>query len=291
MDYLKWNEHPYAGEAHAPSDGEAPHAGSWVPFFLKNNEDGTFSDPNDRMIRLNITHPDKINWEKQLVKVEDVLENITKKEIDIAKYYGTGVATKQWTPVIDRLIDSYGVSAPHAARILAITEAAINDAFIVAWELKYKWLVARPNQYNPNLRTILCTPRHPTYPSGHATIAGCAEEVLSYFFPGAKGKLHKVAETNAKSRLYGGVHFPVDNDEGLKLGRQIGRIVANHVSKQVDNRNLPIDRHYSRHTLVSINPPTDYQQVIPYDFSEECQSLVRNMTRSEEIHEKPRLYI
>ncbi|WP_226670627.1 vanadium-dependent haloperoxidase [Metabacillus litoralis] len=240
---------------------------------------------------MNITHPDHIHWERQLTKVEDVLDNITEEEIDIAKYYGTGVATKQWTPVIDRLIDSYGVSAPHAARILAITEAAINDAFIVAWALKYKWLVARPNQYNPNLETILCTPRHPTYPSGHATISGCAEEVLSYFFPGAKGKIHQIAEADAKSRLYAGVHFPVDNDEGLKLGRQIGKIVANHVSKQVDDRNLPIDKPYRRKNNVQLTPPSDYRQVIPYAFSDECQSLIRNRKKIEEVLEKPKLYI
>jgi hypothetical protein len=33
-------------------------------------------------------------------------------------------------------------------------------------------------------------------------------------------------EQCAQSRLYAGVHFKVDNDEGLRLGRQIGGIVV-----------------------------------------------------------------
>ncbi|MDQ0224099.1 hypothetical protein [Metabacillus niabensis] len=31
---------------------------------------------------------------------------------------------------------------------------------------------------------------------------------------------------SAQSRLYAGVHFKADNDEGLRLGRQIGEMVV-----------------------------------------------------------------
>ena len=33
-------------------------------------------------------------------------------------------------------------------------------------------------------------------------------------------------EESAESRLYVAVHFKVDNDEGLRLGRQIGEMVV-----------------------------------------------------------------
>ncbi|MDQ7865031.1 hypothetical protein RCO48_39790 [Peribacillus frigoritolerans] len=33
-------------------------------------------------------------------------------------------------------------------------------------------------------------------------------------------------EESAQSRLYAGVHFNVDNKEGLNLGRQIGEVVV-----------------------------------------------------------------
>jgi len=291
VDYLRWNEHPYAGESKPPRNGEEPLAGSWTMFYLSKSDEGIFKDPDGQKIRLDITHPSRINWDRQLTKVHHVLDHLTEEEINIANYYGTGVATKQWTPIIDKLIDSYGVTAPHGARILAITEAAINDAFIVAWTLKYNWLVARPNQLDPTLETILCTPRHPTYPSGHATVSGCAEEVLSYFFPGARRKIHHEAEMDALSRLYAGVHFPIDNTEGLKLGRQIGKIVTSHVKQELNERNQPIDRPYRARTTTLLSPPEDYSQVIPYDFPTGCQSLVKGQKKVSEIMVQPKLYL
>jgi hypothetical protein len=38
--------------------------------------------------------------------------------------------------------------------------------------------------------------------------------------------MSQLMEQSAQSRLYAGVHFKVDNDEGLKLGRQVGEIVV-----------------------------------------------------------------
>lgn len=290
MDYKRWDKYPYAGEKFPPKNGEEPLAGSWTTFYLQANN-GEFLTPSGRPIQLNIKHPDSINWDKQLEKVHQVLRNLTENEIQLAKYYGTGVATKQWTPIIDKLIDSYQVSAPRAARILAITHAAINDAFVVAWALKYKWLVARPNQLDQDLETIICTPRHPTYPSGHATISGCAEEVLQYFFPGARRKLHQIAEDDAASRLYAGVHFPIDNEEGLKLGRQIGRIVVNHVQQETNIRGNHIDHPYRRATSTPLTPPEDYSQFIPFDFKDNCSSLIKGDEMKEIIVVKPKLYI
>ncbi|WP_240189800.1 vanadium-dependent haloperoxidase [Bacillus sp. P14.5] len=185
-------------------------------------------------------------------------------------YYGSGVPTKQWTPVIDRLIDTYNVSPTAAAQILAYVQGAVNDAMVVTWDLKYKWDVARPDQYDQTMETLICTPRFPTYPSGHAVMSGCSETVLSYFFPREARKLNKIAEDDAVSRLYGGVHFPSDNSEGLRLGRTIGRSVINHVKGQRGFDPRMISRDYNNANLL----PEDYRQFIPYDFPPDCSSLV-----------------
>jgi hypothetical protein len=79
---------------------------------------------------------------------------------------------------------------------------------------------------------VLFTPRFPAYPSAHATVAGCAETVLSYFFPQESSEIKKIMEESAQSRLYAGVHFNVDNNEGLRLGRQIGEVVVSYLSAQ-----------------------------------------------------------
>ena len=180
---------------------------------------------------------------------------------------------KQWTPVIDRLIDTYDVPPTTSGRILSAVHGAMNDAFVIVWDLKYGFDVARPNQYDQTMKTLLCTPRFPTYPSGHATVSGCAETVLSYFFPREARNLQRIADDNALSRLYAGVHFPIDNDEGLNLGRYIGNIIVNHLKTQENFDLDPIDKPYRKYKNADLFPE-NYKQFIPFDYNDSCNSLL-----------------
>ncbi|HEX3032846.1 MAG TPA: vanadium-dependent haloperoxidase [Bacillota bacterium] len=272
-NYKLWTELPYAGETEPPSNPSEPHAGYWPLFFFRRDLQGHLTDPSGKPVKLRIKDPHLINWQKQLQKVQSSLDNLTEDQIKKATYWGTGGATKQWTPIVDRLIDTYGVTAPKAARILAAVNAGINDAFVVAWSLKYTWLVARPNQLDSGLATLLCTPRHPSYPSGHATISGCASEILQYFFPTEADHLKALADECALSRLYAGVHFQADDDEGLRLGKQLGRLII----RQLRNHKYhckPIDIPDMNGKNAEL-PPPPYEQVIPFDFAQTCESLVR----------------
>ena len=269
--YRLWNELPYAGESKPPTNPEQPFAGSWPLYYLKRNSNGGFRTLGGKPIKLDIKDPNSIRWNHQLRIVQNTLKMLTPKQITIARYWGTGVPTKQFTPVIDRLIDTYGLTASKAARVLAAVHAGINDVMIVTWYLKFAWLVTRPNQLDHNLATVLCTPRHPTYPAGHSTVAGCAETILSYFFPPETNRLIDLAEECSLSRLYAGVHFMVDLFEGLKLGRQIGHIVVNTLKQQRDCLGNPVDIPIltNRHAQL---PPPPYKQVIPFQFTTKCQS-------------------
>jgi membrane-associated phospholipid phosphatase len=134
--------------------------------------------------------------------------------------------------MIFSLAKKYRLGSPHIARALGYFHSAVNDAFVMSWYFKYLWDVARPNQYGRNLSPVLTTPRFPSYPSAHATVAGCAESVLSYFFPPEASGIKNTMEQCALSRLYAGVHFKADNDEGLRLGRQIGGMVVSVLKAQ-----------------------------------------------------------
>lgn len=274
-DYKRWTKLPYAGESSPPSNPEEPLANSWKLFFFKLRKDGKLMTLDGKKATLTIRHPKKIDWNQELEVIQQTLANVTSSETQIAKYWGTGAPTKQFTPIIDRLIDTYSVPAAKAARILACIHAAINDTLVITWYYKFKWMVARPNQLDAELETILCTPRHPSYPAGHGTVAGCCEEMLSYFFPAEKEQLHKLAEECAGSRLYAGVHFPSDNTEGLELGRQIGKLIIKQLKKQKNSKHDLIDTPYSNNLHAELMPPP-YDQVIPFNFQTKCQSRVRS---------------
>ncbi|MHA2960147.1 vanadium-dependent haloperoxidase [Priestia megaterium] len=228
--YRKWKEHPYDGEKTPPKGSS--EAGYWPMFFFSKGRDNNFLDPFHQPINWRIKNPDDINWKTELFLVNQTLKSLTPQQRQIAQYWGTGELSAKITAMIFDLGEKYQLGSPHIARALGHSNAAINDTFVITWFLKYLWGVARPNQYGRNLSTVLITPRFPSYPSAHATIAGCSEILLSYFFPSESARIKNLVKESAQSRLYAGVHFKVDNDEGLRLGRQIGETVVKLMSSQ-----------------------------------------------------------
>lgn len=76
------------------------------------------------------------------------------------------------------------------------------------------------------------SPTHPSYPAGHATIAGACVTVLKAYFdetyviPGSGGltiggELNKLASNIALGRNMAGVHWRADGDDGLVVGEKI----------------------------------------------------------------------
>ncbi|HZG73219.1 MAG TPA: vanadium-dependent haloperoxidase [Chondromyces sp.] len=230
INYRRWSEHPYPGEIIPPKGSS--EAGYGPMFFISRGTDGTFLDPFRQQINWEIKDPGGIDWGTELVIVEQTSNVLTPQQRRIAQYWGTGELTEKITALIFRLAEKYRMGSPKTSQLLGFFHAAINDVFVITWFLKYLWDVARPNQYGRNLPAVVFTPRFPAYPSAHATVAGCAEVLLSYFFPRESFRIRQLMEESAQSRLYAGVHFKVDNDEGLKLGRQIGRIVTSLLREQ-----------------------------------------------------------
>ncbi|MGP0690658.1 vanadium-dependent haloperoxidase [Priestia aryabhattai] len=230
LSYRKWKEHPYIGEERPPIGSPEPE--HWPMFFILREKENDFLDPFHERINWKIKNPNNIDWLQEISIVEQTLKLLTPQQIQIAKYWGTGELIAKINNITINLSEKYRLGSPQTSRVLGYINAATNDVFVITWFFKYMWDVARPNQYERNLPIILVTPRFPSYPSAHATIAGCAEVILSYFFPQEIPYIKMLMEESALSRLYASVHFKVDNDEGLKLGRQIGEMVVKLLKTQ-----------------------------------------------------------
>lgn len=228
--YRRWSDFPYQGEQVPPRG--APEAGYWPLFFFRRESASRFSDPFGRSIQWQIKNPLDINWEAELQIVEHTLDSNTTKQIQSAHYWATGQLTSRFSNLIYELANKYPKGSPNTARMQAFYHAAMNDVFVICWYLKYTWDVARPNQYGRNFRPVLTTPRFPSYPSAHAVIAGATEMIVGYYFSQEATDIKRVTEDAALSRLVGGVHFKADNDEGLRLGRQIGGYVVEMMKRQ-----------------------------------------------------------
>ena len=136
--------------------------------------------------------------------------------------------------MIEELFEVYKISIPKKMRILAEFTSLINEAYIIAMFYKFLYEIPRPNQLDQNLKTLVCTAYHPTYPGAHALVGGAIVQFLSQLFPQEKNKLDMFLNKINDARLYGGVHFNSDNVQGNRLGRKIGKYIAKNMIKEKD---------------------------------------------------------
>lgn len=142
----------------------------------------------------------------------------------LPKYWNELASLKMFEYKIDR-------NPPQAARIYALLSTAYYDSLIACWDAKYEYWGARPFQFDPEFKPLLTTPNFPGYPSGHAMLSGTAAAILSHLFPADSEFFNKQAEAAAASRLLGGVHFRVDNEVGLQLGRAVASVAIARARK------------------------------------------------------------
>lgn len=136
-----------------------------------------------------------------------------------------------WVQIAADLIAARGVGTAEAARVYAALGVALHDSAVACWDSKYTYWLARPQQVmalaDPAWRPLLRTPPHPSYPSGHASFSGAAAALLGALFPADAARLDGWAEEAARSRVLGGIHWPIDGAAGLAQGRAVaGRVLA-----------------------------------------------------------------
>jgi membrane-associated phospholipid phosphatase len=165
-------------------------------------------------------------WRSQLDAVREAVSGRTFEQARMAAFWQGSAASTEWNNFAIDLISRYGLDLPHAARALALTAIAIADAEVAAWDGKYTYWTARPITIDPELDVQFPTPPFPSYPSAHATVSNAAAVVLTHLFPNDALDLLALASEAAASRAWGGIHFPVDNDAGQLLGRQVGYLVT-----------------------------------------------------------------
>jgi hypothetical protein len=138
---------------------------------------------------------------------------------------GTATPPGHWNELAAAEIARAGLEEPQAAELLAELNMAQMDAGIAAWECKYHFWYPRPSQLDPAITLPVGLPNFPAYVSGHASFSGAAAEILGAYFPDQAARFDRLAEEASMSRVYGGIHFRFDGDEGLALGRRIAREV------------------------------------------------------------------
>jgi hypothetical protein len=169
-------------------------------------------------------------WRAEVLAVQEAVAHRTPDQAAAADFWagygGTVTPAGLWIEIGRDLIVRDGLDLPHAARALALTSVAMADGFVCCWDAKYAYWSARPITADPTLDVRFPTPPFPSYTSGHSTISAAAATVLGHLFPTDAETLADQAREAKDSRLWAGIHYPLDNAMGATGGAMVGRLVV-----------------------------------------------------------------
>ena len=110
---------------------------------------------------------------------------------------------------------------PRVARIYALIAGSFYDAFIASNDGKFAYWLIRPHQYDSGIVPLFPVPNFPSYPSNHSTLSTARAEIVAHLFPGRADQIRALGQEAGDSRIWAGIHFPVDNVAGVNLGRSV----------------------------------------------------------------------
>jgi hypothetical protein len=161
-----------------------------------------------------------------------------------------------WNTTAQAASTAKGLSLVDNARLFALLNLAGVDAYIAGYDVKYKYKLWRPvvaipeaaklgNPIitpDPQWESLIVTPNHPDYISGHTVTAGSGDRILNNFFGSDAVKVNIIFPANAgitrtytgfsqisneliESRIWAGVHTRTADVQGSVLGKQVGDYV------------------------------------------------------------------
>jgi len=257
----KWRPHPNPVPANPPianpdlARGYLPSAvpgwGSVTPFTLLSASQFWLPGPpalTSQTYARDFNEVKSVGGKVSTVRTDD--------QTQIARFWFEGPGA--WNTIARTVATSRGLDARDSARVLALMNLAMADAYIAGFKIRYVYDLWRPvtavregendgndaTVGNPTWDSHQNTPGVSEYPSTQSTFSGAAAVVLATAlgtdqasFTITSGKpfdgitrsftsFSQAARESADSRVYAGIHFRSACEDGLTLGRKIGQRTA-----------------------------------------------------------------
>jgi membrane-associated phospholipid phosphatase len=117
--------------------------------------------------------------------------------------------------------DKLDQNPPRAARVYALIAMSFFDSFIASQDGKFAYWYIRPHQLETSIVPLFPVPNFPSYPSNHSTFSATRSEMLAYLFPRHADEIRAVGKEGGDSRIWAGIHYQIDNESGVRLGRSV----------------------------------------------------------------------
>jgi len=239
-----------------PTFALEPHWGELRPFALQSSDSCAPPPP------IPFSEKRGSAFYAQAQAVYEARKQLTPEQERIAYFWAdnpgeSGTPAGHWMSVISQLASQRHLSPERTVELYALTAVAVADAFIECWHVKFSYNILRPVTYiqryiDPAWHPLLNTPPFPSYTAGHSTQSAAAGEVLTALLGDSTGyddathvnlghpvkrlaSFRAAAAEAAVSRLYGGIHYPQDNEQGAAAGRCVARSVLQRLHTRSPN--------------------------------------------------------
>lgn len=196
----------------------------WIPWFAKPSTAFWPAPPPD---------PNSPIWKEQITQIKQAQSPMTEKKKAIIYRWGglTELWSDDWRLIANKYLFSHQVPFSTILQVRSVLMMTFYDGVAAYVTAKYHYLTIRPKVYDSSIDYIIEVPKHPSYPAGHAAEGSMASAVLSYFFPKESQHWKQMADEEATSRIWAGVHYPID----IQGGKETGGKVAHEVLKITSN--------------------------------------------------------
>lgn len=199
-----------------------PQIGSWQPWFISLKNVQAAPPPG----------PDSIIW---IYGIHQILFNqarLTPEQRQLIFYWAgqQGPESGDWLAIVNQAMKkTKDLSFQKFLFIRTLLATGLVDAFIAAFDAKYTYWIRRPHMVDPRIVQIIPIPKHPSYPSAHSVSSAAAATLLSYLLPEEKEKWQALAIESGNTRIWGGLHYMYDNEQGLIQGEKVGRAIVQKI--------------------------------------------------------------
>ena len=190
----------------------------------------------------------------QAKEIYDQVQNLTNEQRTIALFWADGGDGKSyisghWLSILNQMLLARQPKLDAAMTAFVQMSIALSDVQISIFKSKYLYNGLRPVTYvravlnQPTWNSIIATPAHPEYPSGHAVQSGAMSKTLTMLFgantnftdnsynlvgfsPRSYNSFEDAATEAAYSRFYAGIHYLKTCNVSLVQGQQIATNVA-----------------------------------------------------------------
>lgn len=161
-------------------------------------------------------------WQQQIQTLKGIQNPLTDEKKKVIKFWAEDA---DWRTMANTFLYSHDIPLSDIIKIRSALMMGIYDSSIIGFDAKYQFLRMRPQVFDPSVHYEIPVPKHPSYPANHALISWTSATILSHYLPAEKANWERLADESGTSRIWAGIHYPIDIEAGKEIGIKIGNAV------------------------------------------------------------------